>query len=101
MGVGSVGTRAWVFLLTGPGDDDVLVMQAKQAQASVIEHALARSHARSGDRFAIAEYLRKGRALDAAPADFAVAYADRNERDHALLAAAADAGRIGVQREDR
>ena len=42
---------------------------------------LARAHARWGDRIAIAAYLGHGDAFDRAIADFAVAYADQNERD--------------------
>jgi uncharacterized protein (DUF2252 family) len=37
VGVGSVGTRCWVLLLEGGGEDDLLVLQAKEAQASVLE----------------------------------------------------------------
>lgn len=37
VGVGSVGTRAWVLLLQGTDEDDVIVLQAKEAQASVLE----------------------------------------------------------------
>ncbi len=37
VGVGSVGTRAWIVLLTGRDDDDPLFLQAKEAQASVLE----------------------------------------------------------------
>jgi hypothetical protein len=37
VGVGSVGTRAWVVLMTGRDDDDPLILQAKEAQASVLE----------------------------------------------------------------
>src|SRR5438067_1487487 len=43
VGVGSVGTRAWVFLLVGREGRDPLVLQAKQAQASVLEPYLGRS----------------------------------------------------------
>jgi hypothetical protein len=60
---------------------------------------LARSHARSGDRFAIDAYLRKGRDFDEALAGFAVSYADRNEQDHAALADAAASGRVQVTRD--
>ena len=49
---------------------------------------LARGHARSGDRIAIAAYLGNGDAFDKAIAEFAVAYADQNERDYATVAAA-------------
>jgi uncharacterized protein (DUF2252 family) len=37
VGVGSVGTRAWIVLLLGRDDDDPLFLQAKEAQASVLE----------------------------------------------------------------
>ena len=162
VGVGSVGTRATVFLLVGRDGKDPLVLQAKEAQASVLEpylgasqfgnhgervvrgqrishaagdiflswtrsmgldgkehdfyvrqlwdwkasidlstmsesglHAytracgwsLARAHARSGDRLAIAAYLGTGSGFDRAIARFSAAYADQNELDHQRLAA--------------
>jgi uncharacterized protein (DUF2252 family) len=43
VGVGSVGTRAWVVLLTGRDEDDPLFLQAKEAQASVLEPFLGKS----------------------------------------------------------
>ena len=55
---------------------------------------LARAHARSGDRIAIGAYLGKADVFDRAVADFAVTYADLNERDHEALAEAARSGRI-------
>ena len=55
---------------------------------------LARAHARSGDRIAIAAYLGKGDTFDQAIAAFAGAYADQNERDYALLKGAVDSGRL-------
>ncbi|MFI2076658.1 DUF2252 domain-containing protein [Streptomyces triculaminicus] len=55
---------------------------------------LARAHARSGDRIAIAAYLGGGDAFDRALADFAEAYADVNEQDFLALAEAADHGRV-------
>ncbi|HEX2391719.1 MAG TPA: DUF2252 domain-containing protein [Solirubrobacterales bacterium] len=168
VGVGSVGTRAWVVLLTGADDADPLFLQAKEAEASVLEaHAgpsryrnhgrrvvegqrlmqaasdiflgwcpasglegerdfyvrqlwdwkrsveverlaprglevyarmcgwtLARAHARSGDRVAIAAYLGAGDSFDRAIAAFAESYADQNERDHAELLAAIESGRV-------
>jgi uncharacterized protein (DUF2252 family) len=171
VGVGSVGTRAWVFLLVGRDGRDPLVLQAKEAQPSVLEpylgasefanhgervvrgqrisqaasdiflgwqrsvgldgkehdfyvrqlwdwkasadlsalsedglHAytracgwsLARAHARSGDRLAIAAYLGAGAAFDRAIARFAAAYADQNERDHRRLAEAVAAGEVAA-----
>jgi uncharacterized protein (DUF2252 family) len=55
---------------------------------------LARAHARSCDRIALASYLGSGDAMERAMADFADAYADQNERDHELLAKAAESGRV-------
>jgi uncharacterized protein (DUF2252 family) len=54
--------------------------------------SLARAHARSGDRVAIAAYLGKGNAFDSALGEFAEAYADQNERDYRALLDAVDAG---------
>jgi Uncharacterized protein conserved in bacteria (DUF2252) len=59
--------------------------------------ALARAHARSGDRIAIAAYLGTSDAFDQAVARFAAAYADQNERDHAALAAAVSSGRLPAE----
>jgi hypothetical protein len=55
---------------------------------------LARAHARSGDRVAIAAYLGTGAAFDRAVVAFSDAYADQNECDYAALARAVEAGRI-------
>ena len=59
---------------------------------------LARAHARSGDRIAIAAYLGSGKAFDRAIATFAETYADQNERDHAALEEAVRDGRIAAER---
>jgi uncharacterized protein (DUF2252 family) len=172
VGVGSVGTRAWVVLLTGADDDDPLFLQAKEAGQSVLEPyagasrfgnhgrrvvegqrlmqaasdiflgwcstigldgrqrdfyvrqlwdwkrsaeverltprgldvyaemcgwTLARAHARSGDRIAIAAYLGAGDAFDGAIADFSEAYAEQNLRDHQALLDAIDSGRVAAE----
>ena len=55
---------------------------------------LARAHARSGDRVAIAAYLGTGENFDQAMASFASAYADLNERDHDALRQAVTDGRV-------
>jgi hypothetical protein len=60
---------------------------------------LARAHARSGDRIAIASYLGGSDVFDRAIADFAAAYADQNERDHQALIDAVNAGRITAERD--
>jgi uncharacterized protein (DUF2252 family) len=162
VGIGSVGTRCWILLLVGRDELDPLVLQIKEAQASVLEarlaaspyathgqrivegqrlmqaagdiflgwvHSdeeidggahdfyvrqlwdwkvsveletisprglaayaracgwtLARAHARTGDRIAIAAYLGTGDSFDTALVEFAASYADLNERDHAALA---------------
>ena len=172
VGVGSVGTRAWIGLMLGRDAGDPLFLQFKEAQPSVLERfagksryrthgervvhgqrlmqassdiflgwqrinapdgvqrdfyvrqlkdwkgsfpiegavpagaslygqtcgwTLARAHARSGDRIAIAAYLGSGDAFDRAIGEFSEAYADQNERDHAALAAAVKSGRITAQ----
>jgi hypothetical protein len=60
--------------------------------------ALARAHASSGDRVAIAAYLGGSDAFDQAIAQFAAAYADQNERDYKSLIAAITSGRITAER---
>jgi uncharacterized protein (DUF2252 family) len=55
---------------------------------------LARAHARSGDRVAIAAYLGASSRFDQAIGDFAEAYADQNARDYASFREAATTGRI-------
>ena len=55
---------------------------------------LARAHARSGDRIAIAAYLGSSASFDKAIASFAESYADQNERDYDALAKAISDGRI-------
>ncbi len=170
VGVGSVGTRAWIGLLFGRDDGDPLFLQMKEAEASVLEEfagksefrnhgervvagqrvmqavsdiflgwvhveagldgkprdfygrqlrdwkgsaeierqtpeamaaygrlcgwTLARGHARSGDRIAIAAYLGSGEVFDRAIVEFSRAYAEQNERDYALLQAAVADGTV-------
>jgi uncharacterized protein (DUF2252 family) len=50
VGVGSVGTRAWIVLLTGRGDEDPLVLQAKEAEASVLEPHIGASRFKNHGR---------------------------------------------------
>jgi uncharacterized protein (DUF2252 family) len=173
VGVGSVGTRAWICLMLGRNDADPLFLQAKEAQPSVLaefvgrtgrgsqgervvhgQHlmqassdiflgwdqidgadgirrdyfirqlrdwkgaaavetmapsmmatyaylcagSLARAHARSGDRIAIAAYLGSSDAFDRALAEFSEDYADQNERDYDALVQAEKDGRVAVER---
>jgi uncharacterized protein (DUF2252 family) len=78
-------------------DLDTIQPAGLELYGEVCGFLLARAHARSGDRIAMASYLGKGDVFDRALAEFAVAYADQNERDHAALRKAADEGRISVQ----
>lgn len=165
VGVGSVGTRCFIALLTGRNTGDPLFLQVKQAEDSVLTphlragqfkhqghrvvhgqrltqsagdiflgwatgpdglfyywrqlrdmkgslviddmsatqlrqyaalcgHTLARGHARSGDRVAIAAYLGTNDVFDKAMGEFALAYADQTAADHESLLAAIDSGRI-------
>jgi hypothetical protein len=51
VGVGSVGTRAWIMLLLGQDSDDPLILQFKEAEASVLEPFLGKSeYANHGQR---------------------------------------------------
>jgi len=173
VGVGSVGTRAWIALLLGRDGQDPLFLQMKEAEASVLEESLgpsefsnhgqrvvvgqrlmqatsdiflgwvhvdsglddqqrdfygrqlkdwkgsaeieqmvpegmaaygklcgwtlARAHARSGDRIAIAAYLGNGTSFDRALVEFSKAYADQNDRDYRALKNAVDSGRLEAQ----
>jgi uncharacterized protein (DUF2252 family) len=173
VGVGSVGTRAWIVLLTGRDESDPLFLQVKEAQASVLEAhlsksvykdsgqrvvegqrlmqaasdiflgwehiplglddqphdyylrqlwdwkisadvetmtpdemkiygqmcgwTLARAHARSGDRVAIASYLGKNDVFENSLVEFANAYADQNERDYECLVEAVKTKRVKAE----
>jgi uncharacterized protein (DUF2252 family) len=177
VGVGSVGTAAWMALFLGRDGRDPLILQIKEAQPSVLErfaapsaygnagervvagqrvmqavsdiflgwltveqgidgvgrdyyvrqlrdwkgsivieamdpHALtvygelcaavlARAHARSGDRIAIASYLGRSDVFDRAILNFSEAYAEQNQCDYDALAAAIAAGRIDAETDDR
>jgi hypothetical protein len=58
---------------------------------------LARGHARSGDRIAIASYLGRGPRFDRAIVAFSQAYSEQNRRDYGALTAAAESGRVRVE----
>ena len=68
-----------------------------QRYAEVCGWTLARAHAKSGDAATISGYLGKSDAFDQAIGDFALAYADQNERDHAALVAAVRMKAITVE----
>ena len=74
-----------------------MVPQGMQVYAQLCGWTLARAHARAGDRIAIAAYLGNSTKFDNAIADFAEAYAEQNERDHAALGAAVADGRVEAE----
>jgi uncharacterized protein (DUF2252 family) len=67
--------------------------------AGLCGRALARAHARSADAAVLSAYMGSGTSFDEALADFSLAYADQNERDHALLLEAIRSGRIEAEME--
>jgi uncharacterized protein (DUF2252 family) len=83
-------------LRDGKASADIEGMTAAgmRAYGELCGWTLARAHARSGDRIAIAAYLGQSAVFDQAIAEFASTYADQNERDHQALAAAVASGRV-------
>jgi uncharacterized protein (DUF2252 family) len=83
-------------LRDGKGGSDPLDMRPRQltVYACLCAWTLARAHARSGDRIAIAAYLGKKDVFERAVSEFAEAYAARAVADHALLVDAIGAGRV-------
>jgi uncharacterized protein (DUF2252 family) len=75
-------------------DIEAMAAPGMRAYGELCGWTLARAHARSGDRIAIAAYLGQSAVFDQAIAEFAAAYADQNERDHQALAAAVASGRV-------
>jgi len=65
-----------------------------QRYAEFCGWTLARAHAKSGDAATISGYLGKGDQFDLALGEFAIAYADQTERDHAALVEAVKTGRV-------
>ena len=80
----------------GSAEIEVLDPAGLQAYGRICGWTLARAHARSGDRIAIAAYLGKGESFDRALATFAEAYADQNENDFRALQEAVAAGRVAA-----
>ena len=73
------------------------MVRGMEVYARLCGWTLARAHARAGDRIAIAAYLGNSDKFDNAIADFAEAYADQNERDHAALAEAVATGKVEAE----
>lgn len=87
--------RDWKFSL--PIEE--MVPRGMRLYGELCGWTLARAHARSGDRIALAAYLGRSGAFDRAITEFATAYADQTERDHDALAAAAASGRVTAHRD--
>jgi Uncharacterized protein conserved in bacteria (DUF2252) len=81
----------------GSAEVETMIPEGMLAYGEICGWTLARAHPRSGDRIALAAYLGGGSAFDVAIGEFADAYADQNERDHALLMAAIASGRIPAE----
>ncbi|WP_373652505.1 DUF2252 domain-containing protein [Schlesneria sp. DSM 10557] len=64
--------------------------------AEMCGRTLAHAHAKSGDAALMSGYLGKSDDFDQAVGEFALAYADQNEKDHAALEAAVKMGTIDV-----
>ncbi|MEU6966407.1 DUF2252 domain-containing protein [Kitasatospora aureofaciens] len=69
-----------------------------RAYADLCGRTLARAHARTGDRLAVAGYLGAADTFAEAVADFALRYADRTAADHRELVEAIESGRITAAR---
>jgi uncharacterized protein (DUF2252 family) len=81
----------------GGVDVDNLEVHGATFYARLCAAALARAHARWGDRIAISSYLGKADIFDKALADFSARYADQNERDYETFAAAVKSGKLIAQ----
>ena len=82
--------RDWKFSV----DIETMVPAGLRMYGALCGWTLARAHARSGDRIAIAAYLGGSDVFDRAITQFAAAYADQNERDHQSLLDAVATGRV-------
>ncbi len=86
--------RDWKFSV----DIETMKPSGLRIYGEICGWALARAHACSGDRIAIAAYLGGSDAFDQAITQFAAAYADQNERDHQALVDAVNSGRLTAER---
>jgi uncharacterized protein (DUF2252 family) len=85
--------RDWKFSI----EIGLLRPEGLQMYGALCGWTLARAHARSGDRIAIAAYLGNSDVFDRAITKFAAAYADQNERDYQSLVDAVKSGRITAE----
>ncbi|MBO1416609.1 DUF2252 domain-containing protein [Streptomyces sp. FH025] len=84
--------------MKGSLEIDTMPPALLRSYADLCGRTLARAHARTGDRLAIAAYLGTADTFAEAVADFALRYADRTVADHAELVEAIDTGRIAATR---
>ncbi|MEV3966382.1 DUF2252 family protein, partial [Nocardia sp. NPDC050193] len=82
--------RDWKWVATA----EDMVPRGMRTFGALCGATLARAHARSGDRIAIAAYLGAGDSFDRALTTFAEQYADQNERDHQSLVTAISQGKL-------
>ncbi|BBC36649.1 uncharacterized protein SGFS_079430 [Streptomyces graminofaciens] len=80
----------------GIAEPEAMTPAGMRAFGELCGATLARAHARSGDRIAIAAYLGKGDVFDRALVTFAELYADQNEKDHQALVDAVRTGRVAA-----
>ena len=81
----------------GSAEIEQMVPEGMAIYGRLCGWTLARAHARSGDRIAIAAYLGKGGTFDQAIVEFPHAYAEQNERDYQALRAAIESGRVTAE----
>jgi hypothetical protein len=81
----------------GSAEIEQMVPEGMAVYGELCGWTLARAHARSGDRIAIASYLGGGATFDRAILEFSIAYADQNERDYKRLTDAVASGRIDAR----
>ncbi|MFD7448486.1 DUF2252 domain-containing protein [Kitasatospora sp. NPDC059827] len=84
--------------MKGSVEVDTMTASGLRAYADLCGRALARAHARTGDRLAVAGYLGGADTFADAVADFALLYADRTAADHRELVEAIASGRIRATR---
>jgi uncharacterized protein (DUF2252 family) len=81
----------------GSAEVEQMVPKGMAAYGKLCGWTLARAHARSGDRIAIAAYLGKSAAFDRAILEFSCAYAEQNDSDYQALTAAVKAARVTAE----
>jgi len=81
----------------GSAEVETMRPEGLLAYGEICGWTLARSHARTGDRIAMAAYLGGSPAFDTAIQEFAEHYADQNDRDHRSLVEAIAAGQVAAE----